>query len=108
MDHEHDDGFTSIVTKVTMPHTPEQLEKALLELVRKFEIYRIKGFINVPGKPMRMVIQGVGDRFEKHFDRAWKTGEVRATRLVVIGHELEEKRITETLQTLVGQTVSAL
>ena len=57
---------------------------------------------------MRMVIQGVGDRFEKHFDRAWKADEVRATRLVVIGHELEQNRITETLQALVGQTVPAL
>jgi cobalamin biosynthesis protein CobW len=106
--HEHDDGFTSAVVEVTVPHTPEQLEKALLQLVRKFEIYRIKGFVNVPVKPMRMVIQGVGDRFEKHFDRAWQAGEVRATKLVVIGHELEEKYIAETLQNLVGQAVSAL
>jgi cobalamin biosynthesis protein CobW len=108
IDHEHDDGFTSVITKVTVPHTPEQLEKALLQLIKKFEIYRIKGFINVPGKPMRMVIQGVGDRFEKHFDRAWKANEARATRLVIIGHELEETRIAEILQNLVGQAVSAL
>jgi cobalamin biosynthesis protein CobW len=107
-EHEHDDGFTSVITEVSVPHTPEQLEKALLQLIKKFEIYRIKGFINVPGKPMRMVIQGVGDRFEKHFDRAWKTEEVRATRLVIIGHELEGKVIQETLHNLVGQTVSAL
>jgi cobalamin biosynthesis protein CobW len=106
--HEHDDGFTSVITEVSVPHTPEQLEKALLQLIKKFEIYRIKGFINVPGKPMRMVIQGVGDRFEKHFDRAWKTEEVRATRLVIIGHELEGKAIQVTLHNLVGQTVSAL
>jgi cobalamin biosynthesis protein CobW len=108
IEHEHDDGFTSVITEVSVLHTPEQLEKALLQLIKKFEIYRIKGFINVPGKPMRMVIQGVGDRFEKHFDRAWKTEEVRATRLVIIGHELEGKAIQETLQNLVGQTVSAL
>lgn len=108
MDHEHDDGFTSVIAEVSVPHTPEQLEKALLQLNRKFEIYRIKGFINVPGKPMRMVIQGVGDRFEKHFDRAWKPEETRATRLVIIGHELEEKTIQETLENLIGHAVSAL
>ena len=34
---------------------------------------------------MRLVLQGVGDRVQHYFDRAWRDGEPRAGRLVVIG-----------------------
>ncbi len=47
--HEHDDGFTSVSITVKAAHTPEQLEAALRKLLAQFEIYRIKGFINVSG-----------------------------------------------------------
>ena len=46
---------------------------------------RIKGFAPVDGKPMRLVVQGVGRRVAHHFDRPWKAGEARDGRLVVIG-----------------------
>ncbi len=108
IDHEHDDGFTSLVVTIQQPHTPEQLETALLQLIREFEIYRIKGFINVHGKSMRMIIQGVGDRFEKHFDRHWRPDEVRATKLVVIGHELLEDAVNASVERLLNQFVTAL
>ena len=52
-------------------------------------MYRIKGFIDVSGKPMRMIIQGVGDRFNKYFDRKWKAEETRKTQLVIIGEDVE-------------------
>ena len=38
-------------------------------------------------KPMRLVLQGVGDRLQHHFDRAWRPDEARAGRLVVIGEQ---------------------
>ncbi|WP_205980804.1 GTP-binding protein, partial [Pseudomonas viridiflava] len=50
---------------------------------------RVKGFAAIPGKPMRLLIQGVGTRFDKHFDRAWRTDEERLTNLVLIGQELD-------------------
>jgi cobalamin biosynthesis protein CobW len=48
-------------------------------------VLRIKGFAEVEGKPMRLVVQGVGRRVAHHFDRPWRTGEPRDGRLVVIG-----------------------
>ena len=39
--------------------------------------------------PMRLLIQGVGTRFDKHFDRAWRADESRATHLVLIGQALD-------------------
>ena len=49
------------------------------------EVLRVKGFAEVAGKPMRLVVQGVGARVQHHFDRPWRPGEPRVTRLVVIG-----------------------
>lgn len=100
--HEHDDGFTSI--SITLDATPDAdaLVKALSVLMQQFEICRIKGFLNIPGKPMRMLLQGVGDRFEKHFDRAWRADETRATQLVIIGHELTEEAVRPALEKLLA------
>ncbi|MCY1182913.1 cobalamin biosynthesis protein CobW [compost metagenome] len=48
---------------------------------------------------MRLLIQGVGKRFDKHFDRKWLEGETRGTRLVVIGQDLDQAAITNELKT---------
>ena len=61
-------------------------------------ILRIKGFAAIPGKPMRLLLQGVGQRFDKHFDRAWQADEVRVSRLIVIGQQLDQAAITAELQ----------
>jgi cobalamin biosynthesis protein CobW len=50
-------------------------------------VLRIKGFLEVSGKPMRLLVQGVGRRFRQQFDRAWAQGEARRGRLVVIGEK---------------------
>lgn len=97
LDHHHDDDIDSIVVTVTVPHTPESLVGALKEMVAEHEIYRIKGFIDIPGKPMRMVLQGVSHRFDHYFDRKWKDGEARKTSLVFIGDELAEKDLNALL-----------
>ena len=63
--------------------------KDLKRLVEDNEIYRIKGFVNIPNKPMRMVLQGVGSRFEYYYERPWGENEERKTKLVVIGKKNE-------------------
>jgi cobalamin biosynthesis protein CobW len=98
IEHEHDEHINSIVVNIPTTYTPESIVNALKELINEYPIYRIKGFIDVKGKPMRMVLQGVSNRFECYFDRKWKEDEVRKTSLVMIGDELEEKSIQKTLQ----------
>ncbi|MHA1154422.1 MAG: GTP-binding protein, partial [Alphaproteobacteria bacterium] len=49
------------------------------------DVLRIKGFVAVAGKDMRLVVQGVGPRFSHYYDRDWGPEEPRASRLVVIG-----------------------
>jgi cobalamin biosynthesis protein CobW len=96
-DHDHDDEINS--THVILKHTfdPQVLQTQLVELVKQQEIYRIKGFVNVVDKPMRLVIQGVGPRFEHFYDRPWAANEVRATKLVFIGRSLDAEAIKHQL-----------
>jgi cobalamin biosynthesis protein CobW len=91
LEHHHDDDIDSVVVDIHVPHTPETLVETLKELIEEYEIYRIKGFIDIPGKPMRMVLQGVSNRFDHYFDRKWKDNETRKTSLVIIGDELHDK-----------------
>ncbi|MBJ6870635.1 GTP-binding protein, partial [Vibrio cholerae] len=51
------------------------------------DILRIKGFAEIEGKPMRLLIQGVGARLQHQFDRAWRPNESRQGRIVVIGQK---------------------
>ena len=86
-DHDHD-AFDSI--SIELPQADESLlMDALTQLVVQHGILRVKGFAAVPNKPMRLLIQGVGTRFDKHFDRQWGAEEARITRLVLIGQELD-------------------
>jgi cobalamin biosynthesis protein CobW len=83
-DHEHDD-FDSFVVAMPEAASAEALVEKLSRVAGAFDILRMKGFASVPGKPMRLAVQGVGTRFRHHFDRAWAPGEARQGRLVVIG-----------------------
>ncbi|MDF3193235.1 cobalamin biosynthesis protein CobW [Pseudomonas sp. 1928-m] len=95
-DHDHDE-FASF--HVELPEAEEaRLLQALKDAVSKHGILRIKGFAAIPGKPMRLLLQGVGQRFDKHFDRAWQADEPRITRLVVIGQTLDQAVIEAELQ----------
>lgn len=75
---------------------------ALTQLVVKHGILRVKGFAAIPGKPMRLLLQGVGTRFDKHFDRKWGADEKRITRLVLIGQELDATQLEAQLRAALG------
>ncbi len=85
-EHDHDDFDTFVVT-VPTAHDPDALIDRLSEATRAHDILRIKGFIEVAGKPMRLLVQGVGQRFRRDFDRPWSAGEERRSRLVVIAQK---------------------
>ncbi len=99
-DHEHDDTITSVPVIFAAPVEPQALLQTLKQLLADQEIYRIKGFVNVANKPMRMVLQGVGDRIETFYDRPWQPDEVRETRLIVIGQALDSAQILSAIQPL--------
>lgn len=87
--HHHNDDIKTVLLEYSETTDIKTLVNDLKVLVEKHEIYRIKGFVNIPNKPMRMVLQGVGSRFDYYFERAWGTNETRKTSLVVIGRNIE-------------------
>ncbi len=96
-DHEHDDNINSVQLILDEAYEPKKLLDCLQQLFTKAEIYRVKGFVNVPNKPMRLVVQGVGKHLDSFYDRPWKKDEPRQTRLVFIGRDLNEKMIQSNL-----------
>ncbi|MGF1587898.1 MAG: cobalamin biosynthesis protein CobW [Pleurocapsa sp.] len=92
-EHEHDEEINSIELVLERAFEPPILLQQLKELLTEQEIYRVKGFVNVPNKPMRLVLQGVGNRFDTFYDRLWTANESRQTRLVLIGHHLNRQLI---------------
>lgn len=96
-DHNHDE-FESFSVSLGPITDPEALESKLLEVVDAHDILRIKGFLDVPGKPMRHVVQGVGPRFQRYFDRPWNADEARTSQLVIIGkHGIDKAAIEKAL-----------
>lgn len=85
-EHDHDD-FDSILVESGPVTDVGAFSARLGELIRTHDVLRVKGFVDIPGRDRRQVVQAVGDRIEQHFDRPWLPGERRATRLVVIGRK---------------------
>jgi cobalamin biosynthesis protein CobW len=83
-EHDHDDFESFVVSRGPVVDN-ESFGARLAAAIRAHDILRIKGFVDVPGRDRRQVVQAVGDRVQHYFDRPWATGEPRATRLVVIG-----------------------
>jgi cobalamin biosynthesis protein CobW len=96
-DHEHDEAINSICLTLDREFEPQELIEKLTTLVQQSEIYRIKGFVAVPNKSMRLVLQGVGTRFDTFFDRPWHLNESRQTQLVLIGEQLDRSAIVASL-----------
>lgn len=89
--HEHDhDDFESFAVELGEIADPDALIEKILPIVAEHDILRVKGFAAVAGKDMRLVIQGVGSRFQHYYDQEWSEDADRKTRLVVIGdHDMD-------------------
>ncbi len=82
-EHDHDDFDSFWVTLPPIADAAALTDK-LTDISRRFDILRLKGFAAVEGKPSRLVVQGVGERFSTYFDRPWGAEAPRGA-LVVIG-----------------------
>jgi len=99
-DHDHDEQINTTHFVLPRSFDPDTLKTQLQALVEEQEIYRIKGFVAVPNKSMRMVLQGVGARFDQFYDRPWQQSEPQETRLVFIGRNLDAAAINSQLAAL--------
>ena len=97
-DHEHDD-FDSVVIDLPEIADPDALQDAIRRLAREQHILRVKGYVAVQGKPMRLLVQAVGERVRAQYDRPWGVAP-RVTRLVVIAEHdhIDEAAIRRVLE----------
>ena len=96
-EHEHDD-FESVVIDLPEVGDVEDLVARIQRLSREQHILRVKGYIAVQGKPMRLLVQAVGERVRHQFDRPWGASP-RQSQLVVIAehHDIDEPAIRAVL-----------
>jgi cobalamin biosynthesis protein CobW len=83
-DHDHDE-FESFVVELGPVADPEAIEKRIRAVAAGHDVLRIKGLLDVTGKDRRHVVQCVGARVVRYYDRPWVAGESRRSALVVIG-----------------------
>mgnify|MGYP002619966303 FL=1 len=99
-EHDHDD-FDTFIIDIPSLDAPEGLLERIRAAADAHDILRIKGFAEISGKPMRLLIQGVGSRLQHQFDRPWRPGEPRQGRLVVIGQKgLDRDAIAQAIGTV--------
>jgi cobalamin biosynthesis protein CobW len=82
-DHEHDD-FASVVIDLPEVGDIDVLVTSIARLAREQNVLRAKGYLAVKGKPMRLLVQSVGERVRHQFDKPWGAAP-RRSKLVVIG-----------------------
>jgi cobalamin biosynthesis protein CobW len=96
-EHDHDD-FDSFV--VALPEIADlaALAARVTAVADTHDVFRVKGFVAVAGKPMRLLLQAVGARVTHQYDRPWNAAETRQGHLVVIGLKgLDRAAVTRTL-----------
>ena len=84
LEHDHDD-FESFVLPLPEISDPARLAARIAAAAADASVLRVKGFVAVAGKPMRLLVQVVGPRVSHHYDHAWTAAEERQGQLVVIG-----------------------
>ena len=85
-DHEHDD-FESVVIELGEVEDAEALKEAIVRLAREQNILRIKGYVAVKDKPMRLLVQAVSERLRAQFDQPWGDTPRRSQLVVIAEHD---------------------
>ena len=85
-DHEHDD-FETIVVPMPEVDDPASLVTAIERLAHEQHILRVKGYVAVTGKPMRLLVQAVGARVRHQYDRPWGSDSREGHLVVIAEHD---------------------
>ena len=82
-EHDHDD-FTSMQIELPEITAVNPLIARIEVAMNTHDILRIKGFVAVVGKNMRLLVQAVGGRVQQYYDREWREHEKPTSWLIVI------------------------
>ena len=85
-DHDHED-FESIVVLLKEVESPEILCARIKKIANEHNILRVKGYVAVKDKPLRLLVQAVGSRVRSQYDRPWESNELRTGKIIVIAEQ---------------------
>jgi G3E family GTPase len=91
-DHAAEAGIKGISLVTTKPLHGQRVTTWLNDVLQAQgpDILRAKGIVDVAGEDRRLVFQAVHMILEGDFQRDWKEGEARSSRMVFIGRNLDE------------------
>jgi G3E family GTPase len=91
-DHVHDDDIKGVSLSLRQPVDPQKVTNWLNDLLARQgpDILRAKGILDVKGDERRLVFQAVHMILEGDFQRPWRDGDDRYSRMVFIGRNLDE------------------
>jgi G3E family GTPase len=98
-DHLHDhvaaSGITGVSLTLDKPLNGARITAWLNEVLQAQgpDILRAKGIIEVAGEDRRLVFQAVHMILEGDYQRPWRDGEPRSSKLVFIGRNLDEAKL---------------
>ncbi|WP_395675888.1 CobW family GTP-binding protein [Inquilinus sp.] len=89
--HDHDEGVGSVSFRIDRPLDGRRFVDwiGMLLAIRGADILRSKGILAFAGEDRPFVFQGVHMLQEGDFARAWRPGQPRESRLVLIGRNLD-------------------
>jgi G3E family GTPase len=92
--HAHSSGITSIFLTSNKPLSAEKIGRFIGEhlVLNGDKLLRYKGIFALEGKEERFVFQGGGYTYENLPDRPWEPNEPRASKLVIIGHDINKEQ----------------
>ncbi|MBV8191625.1 MAG: GTP-binding protein [Alphaproteobacteria bacterium] len=89
--HAHDDSIASVSLSSDRPLEPAKFSTWISELLRSrgIDILRCKGILDLKNSSDRYVFQGVHMLADGSWGKPWRPGEVRASKFVLIGRDLD-------------------
>ncbi|MHB9841495.1 CobW family GTP-binding protein [Paraburkholderia terrae] len=95
----HTHGIDSVSLRVGRPLDRTRFLAWLQQLVveQGQDLLRAKGIVDLAGSQRRFVFQGVHMTMDADFDRPWRDGEHRDSRLVFIGRNLDRRELRESI-----------
>ncbi|MBB5417812.1 G3E family GTPase [Paraburkholderia atlantica] len=96
----HTHGIDSVSLRVERPLERTRFLSWLQQLVveQGQDLLRAKGIVDLAGSERRFVFQGVHMTMDTDFDRPWRDGEQRDSRLVFIGRNLDRRELRESIR----------
>ncbi|WP_213765378.1 GTP-binding protein [Caballeronia sp. dw_19] len=95
----HSHGIDCVSLRVEKPLERSRFLSWLQQLVveQGQDLLRAKGIVDLAGSDRRFVFQGVHMTMNTDFDRPWRLDEVRDSRLVFIGRNLDRRGLRESI-----------